>query len=224
MRVFFSVAALTLGALLIPRQSEAQIPILSIITGAVKKVIVAIDLEVQRLQTQTIFLQDAQKQIENTMEQLKLNDITDWVQRQKDLYSEYYQELWQIKAAISTYEKVRDIIKKQEQIVQEYNTAYNLLKNDPHFSPNEVSHMYNVYGGILDQSVKNISQLALVINAFVTQMSDGDRLRQIDAVGLSVDQNYSDLHLFTQQNIQTSLERAHDENDAATIKALYGID
>ena len=84
--------------------------------------------------------------------------------------------------------------------------------------------MYNVYGGMLDQSVKNIGQLTMVINAFVTQMSDGDRLKLIDGVGARVDQNYSDLHLFTQQNVQMSLERARDENDAAMIKALYGIE
>ena len=40
--------------------------------------------------------------------------------------------------------------------------------------------MQQVYTGILDESVKNIDQLQLVINAFVTQMSDAKRLEIIN--------------------------------------------
>ena len=213
---------LFLPALLRPCRSDAQI--LDLIDAALEKVIAAIDLGVQKLQTQTIFLQDAQKQLDNVMEQLDLNDITDWVQKQKDLYSSYYQELWEIKEAITTYQRVAQIIQKQEAIVKEYQTAYSLLKADPHFSVAEVTHMYSVYSGILDQSVKNISQLTLLISSFITQMSDGERLKLIDGVGERVDENYSDLHLFTQQNEQISLERARDVQDAETVKAYYGIE
>ena len=157
------------------------------------------------------------------MHETDLNDITSWVSQEKSLFSEYYNELWTIKQAISTYQKVKDIISKQEQIVSDYKTAYSLLKQDPHFSQTEIMNMYNVYSGILNQSVNNLKQLTTVITSFVTQMDDSHRLKIIDDVGGRVDQNYTDLHRFTQQNVMLSLERAHDENDAAEIMALYGI-
>src|SRR5579872_4571071 len=73
-------------ACLWPRPAEAQIlDIAEIIQEAVKKVIVAADLEVERLQTQTISLQNAEKAAENAMDLSELNDITGWVQQQKDL-------------------------------------------------------------------------------------------------------------------------------------------
>ncbi len=202
---------------------KTQAQIIDAIEEIIKEAIMAVDLGVQKIQTQTVYLQDAQKAVENAMQQLHLDDITSWVQQQKDLYGEYYQELWQIKTAISTYQRVKDIIRKQEQIVSDYNTAYGLLRKDPHFSPAEITHMYNIYSGMLNQSVQNIAQLTQVITAFITQMSDGDRLKLIDGVGSRVDQNYSDLHLYTQQNIRMSLERARDASDAQEIKALYGI-
>jgi hypothetical protein len=216
--------ALCTLAMVIPDRSEAQVTeVISLVEGAIKKVITALDLEVQNLQEQTMVLQDAQKQVENTMHQLDLNDITSWVSQEESLFSEYYQELWTLKQALTTYEKVRDIISKQEQIVSDYKTAYSLLKQDPHFSPNEITNMYNVYSGILNQSVNNLSQLTMVLTSFLTQMDDSHRLKMIDDVGSRVDQNYTDLHRFTQQNVMLSLERAHDENDAAEIMALYGI-
>lgn len=78
------------------QQAKAQDPT-EIIKEGVKKVIRAVDLQIQRIQTKTIWLQEAQKTLENAMQKLHLDEITDWVQKQKDLYSEYFDELWKVK-------------------------------------------------------------------------------------------------------------------------------
>src|SRR5271155_5493201 len=105
-------------------ECDAQIPVVSVITTLVKKVINAIDLEVENLQNQTIWLQDAQKTLENAMAQLQLDGITRWVQQTKDLYSEYYQELSTVKKVIADYDKVKQIITLQTNIISEYSSAY----------------------------------------------------------------------------------------------------
>jgi len=64
------------------RSAQAQIPIAEIIKAAVKKVIKAVDLQIQRNQNKVIWLQNAQKTLENTMSKLKLDEITDWVDKQ----------------------------------------------------------------------------------------------------------------------------------------------
>src|SRR5450759_1785832 len=71
--------------------------ILEIIKAGVKKVIKAVDLKIQRLQNKTIWLQNAQKTLENKMSELKLTQIGDWVQKQKTLYADYFDELWKVK-------------------------------------------------------------------------------------------------------------------------------
>ncbi len=192
-------------------------------TEIIKEAIMAIDLGVQKLQTQTIYLQNAQKAIENAMLQLHLTDVTTWVQKQKDLYGGYYQELWQVKDVLSTYQRVKDIIDKQAQIIREYKSACSVVGADPHFSQSELEHMYTVYGSLLNESGKNVAQLGLVINAFITQMSDGDRMRIIDDTANRIDQNATRLRVFTQGNILLSLQRSKGEADINTIKALYGL-
>jgi len=72
---------------------NAQIPFISIVTSAVKKVIVALDLKVQQLQNKTIMLQNAEAELENKMSLGDLNDISGWLTKEKNLYSGYYQEL-----------------------------------------------------------------------------------------------------------------------------------
>jgi ABC-type transporter MlaC component len=64
--------------------ASAQVVILEVI----KAVINAADLVIQQIQNETIVLQNAEKEVTNVMSELQLNDITDWVQKQKDLYQE----------------------------------------------------------------------------------------------------------------------------------------
>ena len=211
-------------ACLIPGQSNAQVlDIVSIINTAVKKVIVAVDLEVERLQTETIGLQNTQKALENSMEQSELTDITGWVQQQRDLFAGYYQELWQVKNALTTYEEVKAMISKQAQIVSGYKQVYGILGQDRHFSAAEVQHMFAVLSGIMNESVQNLNRLVMVVNALITQMDDAGRLRIIDEAGAGIDRNYSDLQQFSQQSFLLSLQRSKDANDVAVTKALYGI-
>jgi len=202
---------------------KADAQIVEIIKAAITKVVRAVDLQVQRLQTQTIWLQDAQKIIENTMHQLKLTDIANWSDKQKTLYANYYNELWQVKNLIGTYQKVKDIIQKQTQLVNAYKQADALFKQDSHFNINEMDYMERVYSGIIDESVKNLEQVYLVINSFSTQMSDAQRLAIVNAASNRIDENYNDLKQFNNQNVKLSLQRSKDMNDMNTVKQLYGI-
>lgn len=205
------------------QETNAQIPIIQIIKEGIKKVIMAVDLQVQRIQNKTIWLQNAQKELENVLSKTKLNEISDWVQKQKDLYGDYFNELWQVKDAITYYHRIEDIITKQVKIVSEYQSAYNLFKQDEHFLPDEIEYMGKVYTGIINESLKNIDQLFLVVNSFTTQMVDEKRMEIINDAGEAMDENYNDLKIFNSQNMMLSLQRSKDLNEVAVVKQLYGL-
>jgi hypothetical protein len=205
------------------QETKAQIPIADIIKAAVIKVIKAVDLQVQRLQNKTIWLQNAQKTLENEMSQLKLDEIKDWVEKQRKLYDDYYQELWKVKAALAYYQRVKDIIQRQVQMVNEYKGAWALFKQDKNFTTAELDYMYNIYTGMLDESLKNIDQLFLVANAFATQMSDAKRLEIINAVSDNMEHQFMDLKEFNDQNKMISLQRASEKGEIEYVKRLYGL-
>ena len=223
MQRFIIIICIWLLAYIAPQKGEAQIPIADIIKQGVTKVIKAVDLKVQRLQNKTIWLQNAQKVIENSMSELHLGEITDWVQKQKDLYSDYYHSLFQVKSVIIYYHQIKDISTKQALLVAEYKHAWSNLQLDKHFSAAELSYMSQVYAGILEETVKNVDQLLMVVNSFVTQMTDAKRMEIINSVADNVDKNYSDLHQFNNQNAILSLQRSKDANDAAMVKWMYGL-
>jgi len=220
--VILPMSAMTLFVAL-PTEANAQIAILEVIQAGIKKVIKAIDLKVQRMQNETIWLQNAQKVLENQLSKLKLTEIADWTEKQKDLYSGYYKELWEIKSVIAYYKRIKDLTEKQVAIVDEYKWAWNLFNKDKHFKPEELEHMQEVYKGILEESVKNLDMILLVVNSFKTQMSDAKRLEIINEAADKMDTNYSDLKQFNTQNSLLSIQRSASLDEAVKLKEIYGI-
>jgi len=221
-KIIFSLGLL-LCVSLAPQKASAQIAILEIIKAGIKKVIRAVDLQIQRQQNKVIWLQDAQKTLENTLSKLKLDEISDWTQKQKDLYGKYFDELKQVKDIIAYYQRAKDITQRQVQIVKAYDRAWAMVSADKHFSLQEIQYMGSVYSGILSETLKNVDQMALVINSFKTQMTDEKRMELIDHVAKSVDENYSDLQRFTQQNAMLSLQRSKSQAEITSVKQLYGL-
>ncbi len=220
--VILPISAMTIFVF-IPKGADAQAVVGSVISSTVGRVIRAIDLKIQNMQNQTIWLQNAQKTLENQLSKLKLTEISDWSSKQKDLFGQYYQELWDIKSAIAYYSKISELTQKQVALVHSYNQAWGLLKADKHFSAGELAYMTKVYSGILEASVNDLDQILLVINANKTQMPDAKRMEIVNKAADHMDTNYNDLQQFNNQNAILSMQRASDENEVLNLKKYYGI-
>src|SRR5690606_32598981 len=104
-----------------------------------------------------------------------------------------------------------------------YKRAWSLFQKDSHFTAAELEYMGKVYTGILEESMKNVDQIALIVKSFSTQMSDAKRLEIINAAAEQVDGNFDDLTMFNKQNMLLSLQRAKTQHDVDAVKKLYGL-
>lgn len=218
-----TVALMVLCFSIISQKTNAQVPGVSLITGIIKKVIVAIDLKVQELQNRTIALQNAEQDIINHLSFGQLSDISGWLDKERNLYQDYYKELASVKAVISDYDEVRGAIQAQAELVSEYHRASRLFHTDRHFSAAELADMETVYAGILQESLRNLSQLELAIRAFATQMDDAERMTAIHQAASGIQTNISHLRQFSSQAAALSMRRAAAEKERAGLRALYGI-
>jgi len=204
-------------------EQQTPIPIVEIIRTAVTKVIKAIDLKIQRLQNKTIWLQNAQKTIENTLSKLKLDEVSNWSKQYKELYQNYFEELRKVKAAISYYQRIKEVTEIQKNMVKEYQHIWGLLQKDNHFTTEEVQYMAEVYSGMLDTSLTNLDQIFLVLRAFTTQMSDAKRLDFLNKAADNIEECYFDLKRFNQHNIFLSIQRSKNQKEIDQLKKLYGV-
>ncbi|SDF15761.1 hypothetical protein SAMN05216464_113150 [Mucilaginibacter pineti] len=211
------------GILLMPiSRTQAQIPIINLITAAIKKVIMALDLKVQQLQNKTLALQNAEQNLENSLSLNKLNDISGWLNKEKDLYKGYYAELSTVRAVISGYDEVRTVISQQKQLISEYQQAYAISRRDSHFSPEEISYMGNIYSGILQESLRNLNDLMVAVGAG-SQMDDAERLQRVSQATKGMQTNLNHLRQFNRQNSLLSLGRAKDQQERLLVRQLYGL-
>jgi len=221
MKKYFVLPAcfLMLAFSLVPANSYAIFGIGTILA----KIIKAMDIAVQKSQNATLQLQNAQRVLEDAMSKLKLNEITDWANKEKSLFTDYYDALAKVKTVISAYQKVKEIISIQADLVSEYKEAYRLFKNDPHFNPDEISYMYNVYTGMINRSIDNLDELMMVANSFETKMTDGKRLELIADVTHKMETVRTQLLQFNRQNMQVSVNRSASEEEANAVKRYYGL-
>jgi hypothetical protein len=202
---------------------KGQAQIIDLIQQAIIAAIKAADVAVQKAQNATIDLQNVQKEVENELSKLNLSQIGNWAQKTKDIYSEYFDELNKVKTAISYFQEVTGIIAQQSQLVSEYKTAFALIQQDKHFSATELTYIYNVYTGIIGQSLKSLDQIVLVLTNFSLQMTDAARLKIIKQASVDIERDTGDLRQFNNQTAQISLQRSKDAQEISTVMSLYGM-
>jgi flagellin-specific chaperone FliS len=219
------IVGIVISALLLAAAptSRSQAQIFDLIQQAIIAAITAADIVVQKAQSATLDLQNAQKVVENDLSKLNLGQIGDWEQQFKDIYSEYFNELKEVKTAISYFQEVTGIIAQQSQLVSEYKQAYSLVQTDKHFSASELSYIYSVYTGIIGESVKSLDQIILVLTNFSLQMSDEARLKIIKQASADIERDTGDLRNFNNQTAQISLQRSQSQQEINTVMSLYGI-
>lgn len=202
---------------------RAQYAIVEVVKNAAKKIIKAVDLKVQRMQNNTIDLQNIQKGIENLLNKLRLEDIADWTDKQRDLYQKYFDELWRVKAVLTYYNRFRDIIALEGKILREYKVAYVIVRNDTHFTQAEQDEIYSVYSNIINASLTGVQSITEMMQSFTVQMSDADRLTLINKTADQLEGYLADLRSFNRHNTLLSMQRAKSAEEVESIKRLYGL-
>lgn len=187
--------------------SQAQIPIVGTI---VSKVIKAIDLKVQRMQNETIWLQHAQAAAEQALSKSKLAEITSWQQMQEELYEGYFDELKQAKKSITGLSQVKRIVSLQAQVVAEYNRF-----------GKEASFKHD-YDALLAGSLDILATLQDVIGAGMS-VKDSDRIMMITALRDAMNQCVKNIKSLNEQQVRSAAANARLKADLQFVKRLNGI-
>ncbi|MFZ4262165.1 conjugal transfer protein TraI [Sphingobacterium sp. HJSM2_6] len=222
---FMLLVIMLFGSPLMPTHPTAygQLVLAEVIRTAIKKVVKAMDLKIQRLQNKTIWLQQVQKSIENILSKTKLDEIAQWSSNQKEQFTTYYSSLKKVKSVLLQFKQVKEISDKQVKMFRAFQRTWQILKNDCHFGAEEIQYMAKVYGGMLDESLKNIDEITALVQSYTFQMSDAERLEYINKTANKVEENYRNLLQFNQQNMLLSLQRSQSSDEVLRIKRLYNL-
>jgi hypothetical protein len=137
------------------------------------------------------------------------------------LHKAFLDGLLAVSPAVQKYERVIDIINDQGEIVSEYKTAYNIFKQDKHFTPDELVYLSNVYNNLIAGSEKNLTNLLNIMTDSKLRMSDAERLHAIDGIYSDTHGQLSFLRAFNSKTAALSAELSKQENDLQSVRSLY---
>lgn len=140
-----------------------------------------------------------------------------------DLHKAFLDGLLLVNPVVKNYRRVAEIVRLQEQIVGEYSSAWALFRADPHFTPDEVLFIGNVYGGLFSQTIKNLGDLANVLTDGTYRASDAERLEQIDGLYRQMAGSQAFITNFNNGTALLSLQRSADINEYEAVRQWYGL-
>ncbi|MFD0765403.1 TerB family tellurite resistance protein [Mucilaginibacter lutimaris] len=124
---------------------------------------------------------------------------------------------------VRQYPRVADIVSHQATLFSEYRNAARHFNNSGRFSPDELRYISDVYGNLLDASLKNLDKLAMVMGDSKLRMSDAERLAVIDRIYLDSRSQLSYLRKFNDEAGKTLRIRLKSAAEKQTLNGLYGI-
>jgi hypothetical protein len=204
MKKWMLIIVLIIGCVSLRAQSIDPISLV------IAKVIKAIDLQVQKLQNQTIWLQQAQQVAEHELSKFKLLEIADWQNQQKELYANYFQELNAVKTVVKSLPQVKQILNMQSQIVTEYNRFAKDIKRQPSFDE------------LLLLSRDIVQSLQQVISGGVLSMKDADRAMFLCTLRDAMSECLDSIKALNKQQVRLTASKARMQADMRFLKTLNG--
>ena len=149
--------------------------------------------------------------------------VKDMTEGNFSLHKTFLDALMQVSPAVKNYKKVGEIVEYQILIVKESRNGMNRFIKNGNFSGQEINYFEKVYGNLLNQSLRNLDELTMVITADKLRMSDDERLKAVDDIYEQMQDKLLFLRNFNTTSNVLALQRAREKNDAYASRGLQAI-
>jgi hypothetical protein len=139
------------------------------------------------------------------------------------LHQTFLNSLLAVSPAVRNYYKVISIINNEAELVREYQSAQHYFQSGGHFTAAELDYFSTLYGNLLTGSLQNLDELEAVMSPGTLRMSDAERLGAIDRIDGDMTTRLNFLRAFNDDAAIQAGRRGIEQNDAAAMLSLYGI-
>jgi len=140
-----------------------------------------------------------------------------------NLHKTFLDALMQVSPAVKNYKRVGDIVNLQVLLVKESKKGLERFIKSGSFSQKELGYFEKVYGNLLNQSLRNLDELTIVITADKLRMSDDERLTAVDNVYQEMQDKLSFLRNFNASSNLLLLQRIRESKDVYAAKELHEL-
>ncbi|MBW1656180.1 TerB family tellurite resistance protein [Flavobacterium quisquiliarum] len=149
--------------------------------------------------------------------------VKDMTEGNFSLHKTFLDALMQVSPAVKNYKRVAEIVDYQISIVKESRSGMNQFIKSGNFSGGEINYFEKVYGNLLNQSLRNLDELTMVITADKLRMSDDDRLKAVDDIYEQMQDKLLFVRNFNASFNVLAIQRAKEKNDVDASRALQAF-
>lgn len=146
--------------------------------------------------------------------------VKDMTEGNFSLHKTFLDALMQVSPAVKNYKRVAEIVEYQISIVKESRNGMNRFIKSGNFSGQEINYFEKVYGNLLNQSLRNLDELTMIITADKLRMSDDERLKAVDDIYEQMQDKLLFLRNFNTTSNVLALQRSKEKNDAYISKSF----
>lgn len=151
----------------------------------------------------------------NTIHNIKNGDL--------NLHRDFFNRLRNVNPAIRRYAKVADIIAYQVKIIKQTKLVLQQIRETKQFTEAELDYCKQVFDTLLDECIKTVEELILVITSGELEMKDDERLKRIDGLYADVQDKYSFACSFSEDMGLLAVQRLGEQMEINRSKILNGL-
>jgi len=139
------------------------------------------------------------------------------------LHKTFLDAMLKVSPVVRNYKRVGDIVNFQILLIKESKKSLHQFVKSGNFTTQEISYFEKVYGNLLNQSLRNLDELTMVITADKLRMSDDERLQAVDDIYLQMQDKLLFLRNFNASSNVLALQRAKEAKDVYASKELQEL-
>lgn len=138
------------------------------------------------------------------------------------LHKNFLDALMEVSPVVKKYKRITDIVNYELRIVKEYKSAFQQFKESKNFTIEEIEYLAKVYGNLVNESLKGLNELSMVVTAGLLRMTDDERLQAIDRIYEKIVDQFSFLRDFNNNTALLSLQRTSEQTEIEMSRKILG--
>ena len=152
-----------------------------------------------------------------------LHTISDIKNGEFNLHEVFFSSLKTVNPKIKNAAEVAEVIALQISIVNHFKKAIQTYKSSGYFNNEEMSYIGKVYGALTADCLKDIDGLISVITDYTLQMTDDERIKQINKLYADMQDKNAFTQNFTNNAFLLAQQRQKEQNDISVTQQLYNV-
>lgn len=152
-----------------------------------------------------------------------IHTISDIKNSEFNLHGTFFNSLKTVNPKIKNIGEVVAIIALQISIVQHFKSSIETYRESQQFNNDELDYIGKVYADLTTDCLQDIDQLIAVITDNTFQMTDDERLKQINLIYADMLDKNQFTQSFTNSATLLAQQRTKEQNDISVSQNLYGL-